>query len=198
MVPFWRAYKHHKNPNHRWAHEVDIALTTSRNIMSNSLQSQYLSSFPSFPTWWVFTNLPKDLIDSNPFAMDQIIWGVTHPNDVHPGVASLVSNPALVDLLLIRHFKAHGGLVLPPLHSARELQAAHEVVAQNQVASGLNWGDGRTMMVYPNWRDARIQASLVGSSAPGVRRGQSPAHCSGRGGGFEGRRGMGRGGRGGY
>jgi hypothetical protein len=82
--------------------------------------------------------------------MDQVIWGITHPDDVHPGVAFIVDHPALVDLLLIRHFKAHGGIVLPNLQAAMALQGVHEIVATQEKAQGTTWGD-RTMMVYPNW-----------------------------------------------
>jgi hypothetical protein len=82
--------------------------------------------------------------------MDQIIWGVIHPDDVHPGVVSIVSNPALVDLLLIRHFKAHGGIVLPNLAPAMALQGTHEILAAQEKAQQVPWGN-RTMMSYPNW-----------------------------------------------
>ncbi|KAF1846127.1 uncharacterized protein K460DRAFT_339070 [Cucurbitaria berberidis CBS 394.84] len=124
IVTCWRTYKKHKQPNQRWGQEVDVAVKTSNTI---------------------------DLIDSNERALDQVIWGITHPSDCHPGVKSIVENPALVDLLLIRHFKAHGGLVLPPLQAARELQEAHEIVAKEEMASGKTWCTGRTMMHYPNW-----------------------------------------------
>ena len=41
--------------------------------------------------------------------------------------------------------------MLPPLQAARELQAAHEAVANDEIARGLTWNTGRTMMHYPNW-----------------------------------------------
>jgi hypothetical protein len=83
--------------------------------------------------------------------MDQIIWGATHPDDCHPGVKSIIDNPALVDLLLIRHYKVHGGIALPPLKQARDLQAAHEIVAAQEASQGLTWTTGRSMMHYPLW-----------------------------------------------
>jgi hypothetical protein len=106
----------------------------------------------SFLTNLFLTNIgSQDLIDTNPRALDQVIWGLTHPNDVHPGVRNIVDNSALVDLLLIRHFKAHGGIALPPLKAARDLQSAYEIVAVQEAASGLTWTTGRTMMHYPFW-----------------------------------------------
>jgi hypothetical protein len=83
--------------------------------------------------------------------MDQIIWGMTHPDDIHPGVASIVENPALVDLLLVCHYKKWGGLVLPPLQAARILQDAHEVLAEKEKQQGLTWTNGRSLIKYPNW-----------------------------------------------
>jgi hypothetical protein len=83
--------------------------------------------------------------------MDQIVWGMTHPEDVHPGVASIVGNTALVDLLIVRHYKKWSGLILPPLQAARRLQDAHEVVANQEKDQGLQWNGGRSLMKYPNW-----------------------------------------------
>lgn len=84
--------------------------------------------------------------------MDQVIWGVTHQNDCHPGVQWIVDNPALVDLLLIRNFKAHGGIALPPLPLARERQEAHERVAAQEAQQHMTWMAGtRTIMRYPTW-----------------------------------------------
>ncbi|KAG9194025.1 hypothetical protein G6011_04060 [Alternaria panax] len=96
-----------------------------------------------------------DLIENNEDAMDQIIWGMTHPKDINPGVASIVANTALVDLLLVRHYKKWGGLVLPPLQAARGLQDVHEVVAKQEKDHGLQWDDGRSLVKYPNWRNTR-------------------------------------------
>jgi hypothetical protein len=90
-------------------------------------------------------------VENNENAMDQIIWGMTHRDDVHPGIASIVSNTALVDLLLVRHYKKWGGLVLPPLQAARGLQDSQEVVAEQEKQRGLTWASGRSMMKYPNW-----------------------------------------------
>jgi hypothetical protein len=75
----------------------------------------------------------------------------THPDDCHPGVESIISNAALVDLLLVRHYKKWGGLVLPPLQAARGLQDAYEVFAEQEKQRGLTWASGRSLMKYPNW-----------------------------------------------
>jgi hypothetical protein len=94
------------------------------------------------------------MVDQNPGFMHQAIWGLTHPDDVHPGVADIVANSALLDLFLIRQFKAHGGIVLPPLQSAKALQDAHEIVAAQEIAQGKVWSagpNGRSMVRYPNW-----------------------------------------------
>ena len=66
-----------------------------------------------------------------------------------------MANPALVDILLIRHFKKHGGLVLPPLVAARAAQEAFEAVLQREKDEGRTWETGRSMLRYPNWRDTR-------------------------------------------
>jgi hypothetical protein len=52
-------------------------------------------------------------------------------------VQSIVSNPALVDLLLIHHYKAHGRIALLPLRHARELQEVQELIAAQEADSGL-------------------------------------------------------------
>lgn len=96
-------------------------------------------------------NINQDLVENNINAMDQIVWGVTHRDDCHPGVESIVNNAALVDLLLVRHYKKWGGLVLPPLQAARGLQDAHEVVAEQEKQRGMTWASGRSLMKYPNW-----------------------------------------------
>ncbi|KAI4713537.1 hypothetical protein J4E89_000983 [Alternaria sp. Ai002NY15] len=123
MVTHWRTYKR-KTPNH--VHGRDVVTVVS---VSNAI----------------------DLIENNASAMDQIIWGITHPDDCHPGVESIISNAALVDLLLVRHYKKWGGLVLPPLQAARGLQDAHEVVAEQEKQRGMTWASGRSLMKYPNW-----------------------------------------------
>jgi hypothetical protein len=150
------------------------------------------------------------MIDTNPRALDYVIWGATHPSDIPAGINSIVENPALIDLLLIRQFKAHGGILLPPLQSARQLQETHERVAIDEVRQGLTWGHGRTMMQYPNWyvpvgvglvwgltsdrRDARGQAPPPGFSATTTGAGRENAMRGGRGGGAAGRVAGGRGG----
>ncbi|KAH6882491.1 hypothetical protein BKA58DRAFT_434251 [Alternaria rosae] len=90
---------------------------------------------------------------NNANAMDQIIWGINHRDDCHPGVESIIGNLALVDLLVVRHFKKWGGLVLSPLRAAQGLQNPHEVVADQQKQRGLTWASGRSLMKYPNWRE---------------------------------------------
>jgi hypothetical protein len=57
----------------------------------------------------------------------------------------------MIDLLLIRHFKIHGGIALPPLPQARESEAAYQLVADREAAAELTWTTGRTMVHYPVW-----------------------------------------------
>ncbi|CAE7032484.1 hypothetical protein PTNB85_04061 [Pyrenophora teres f. teres] len=127
IVTFWRAFKG-KTANYN--HDVDVATTVN---ISNAI----------------------DLIYTNPMAPSQVIWGITHPTDAHPGVQGIIGNQTLIDILLIRHFKNHGGLVLPPLSSARAVQDWYEKLAEKERAEGKTWMTGRTMVRYPNWRDAR-------------------------------------------
>ncbi|KAI4951971.1 hypothetical protein J4E91_003433 [Alternaria rosae] len=123
MITHWGTYKG-KSPN--YVHDQDVSTVVK---ISNAI----------------------DLVENNANAMDQIIWGITHRDDCHPGVESIIGNLALVDLLLVRHFKKWGGLVLPPLRAARGLQDAHEVVADQEKQRGLTWASGRSLMKYPNW-----------------------------------------------
>ncbi|PZD27184.1 hypothetical protein A1F96_06968 [Pyrenophora tritici-repentis] len=128
IVTFWRTFKG-KPANYN--HDIDVATTVK---ISNAI----------------------DLVDANPHVLSQVIWGLTHPNDVHHGVQDIVSNQALIDILLIRHFKMHGGLVLPPLAGARGVQDFFEKLAEKEKAEGKKWAEGnRTMMRYPNWRDTK-------------------------------------------
>ncbi|KAL1798156.1 hypothetical protein ACET3X_002193 [Alternaria dauci] len=138
LVTYWRTYKG-KSANYN--HDTDVATVVN---VSNAI----------------------DLVENNEDAMDQIIWGMTHPDDINPGVASIVANPALIDLLLVRHYKKWGGLVLPPLQAARGLQDAYEVVAEQEKNRGLQWGEGRSLMKYPNWRETRSKAPPPGFQAP--------------------------------
>jgi len=92
------------------------------------------------------------MVDASPRALDLIIWRITHPNDIQPGVRRIVENPALVDLLLIRHYKAHGGIALPPLKAARDLVDAHEIDARQKAAADRTWAaKNRSIMNYPMW-----------------------------------------------
>ncbi|KAJ4392507.1 hypothetical protein N0V91_011384 [Didymella pomorum] len=59
------------------------------------------------------------------YARDQLVWVLTHPGSAHAGVRRDFDNAFFVAVLLIRHFKYHGGLVLPPLRAARVKQEIH-------------------------------------------------------------------------
>jgi hypothetical protein len=84
--------------------------------------------------------------------MDQIIGGMTHPDDCHPGVQFIVNQPLLIDLAMIRHFRAHGGIALPPLDPARKRQDAFEIVAAEEASQNKTWLAGhRTVMCYLTW-----------------------------------------------
>jgi hypothetical protein len=84
--------------------------------------------------------------------MDQIIWGVTHPDDCHPRVQSIVNQPLMIDLAMIRHFRTRGRIALHPLDPARERQDAFEIVAAEEASQNKTWlvGD-QTVMRYPTW-----------------------------------------------
>lgn len=126
-----------------------------------------------------------------------------HPNDVHPGVRSIVENPALVDLLLIRQFMAHGGIALPPLKTARDLQTAHEIVAAQEASAGLPWTTGRSAMHHPMCYAAPcslmitlannpFRADVKNTPAPpGMGSGRGVSSTRGRGGRGRGERGGG-------
>lgn len=51
--------------------------------------------------------------------IDQLVWAVTHPADAHSQIRRDLLDHFFVAVLLIRHFKRSGGLVLPPLLAAR-------------------------------------------------------------------------------
>lgn len=86
----------------------------------------------------------------DPAMVDQLIWGLTHRNDAHPGVRSdLDSDLFFIIVLLIRHFKYYGGLVLPPMQAARVKQAVHEALVESEKA--LNRSTELLFMHYPNW-----------------------------------------------
>jgi hypothetical protein len=158
MIVYWRSYKS-KPANYNHDLDVSIVVDVSNAIVSSSNFSSYsfntnssLILFHLDPIIYVSTtNTHQDLVENNENAMDQIIWGMTHRDDVHPGIASIVANAALVDLLLVRHYKKWGGLVLPPLQAARGLQDSQEVAAEQEKQRGLTWASGRSMMKYPNW-----------------------------------------------
>ncbi|RMZ68464.1 hypothetical protein GMOD_00008170 [Pyrenophora seminiperda CCB06] len=178
ILTFYRAYKPHRPGNYN--HDTDIS-TTIR--ISNAI----------------------DLVDSNPLVLDQIIWGMTHPHDANPGVQDIIEMPVLVDILLVRHFRRHGGLVLPPLEEARKVVEVAEVRAVREKAEGLRWGAGRELVRYPNWRDWRdgragLRGGAGGEGEEGKEKEKEKEKEREKGMGGRGRgRGRGRGGaRGGY
>jgi hypothetical protein len=81
--------------------------------------------------------------------MDQLVWAVTHPADAHSKIRRDLTDPFFIAVLLIRHFKFHGGLVLPPLLDARVVQDAHEEVLRKDKEAGRGV-DGR-FIHYPKW-----------------------------------------------
>jgi|TARA_R110002003_G_scaffold225_2_gene16549 hypothetical protein len=93
------------------------------------------------------SNFSQDMFDENEGLLDQLIFGIANPGLCHPGVADLASDREMVALLLVRHFKKHGGLILPPLEAARTLQDAHVRVVREDLAAGRQ----PSPMHYPNW-----------------------------------------------
>ena len=87
------------------------------------------------------------MFEDNVLLLDQLIFGITHPALCHPGVKAFPQDRELVTLLLVRHFKKHGGLVLPPGQLARARHDAHEQTVRADLAAQRHPGH----MVYPVW-----------------------------------------------
>lgn len=81
--------------------------------------------------------------------VDQLVWGLTHPDDTHPGVRRDFDDSFFIAVLLIRHFKYYGGLTLPPLQAARVKQEIQETLIASEKA--LNRSTEMMYMYYPNW-----------------------------------------------
>lgn len=77
------------------------------------------------------------------------MWAVTHPNDAHPQIRRDLDDKFFIAVLLIRHFKYRGGLVLPPLLAARVRQDAHEEVLRREKEAGRNVDS--IFIRYPKW-----------------------------------------------
>ncbi|KAH7067206.1 hypothetical protein FB567DRAFT_509413 [Paraphoma chrysanthemicola] len=94
-------------------------------------------------------NLVKtiDMFDNNKALLDQVIFGVANPELCHPALTDFIDNRQLIAVLLVRHFKKFGGLVLPPLQAARNIQDAHVQVVRAKKATG----EEPPFMAYPNW-----------------------------------------------
>jgi hypothetical protein len=88
------------------------------------------------------------MFDENYGLLDQVIFCIAHPKlPCHSHVKDIAENRELVVLLLVRHFRKHGGLILPPLAAAVELQEAHVRIMEADIAAGRK----PAMMHYPNW-----------------------------------------------
>jgi hypothetical protein len=87
------------------------------------------------------------MFDTNDGLLDQVIFGVAYPDLCHPGVQDIAQDREFLALILVRHFKKFGGLVLPPLEEARKLQEGHVPVVRADVAAGRE----ASQIHYPNW-----------------------------------------------
>ena len=87
------------------------------------------------------------MFDDNNLLLDQVIFGIAHPDLCHAGIRDITQDRELVTLLLVRHLKKFGGLVLPPSELARLRQEAHEQVVRVELAAHRPPGH----MVYPVW-----------------------------------------------
>lgn len=87
------------------------------------------------------------MFDNNEGLLDQVIFGVQFPDLCHSGVRDIVDDRRLIALLLVRHFKKFGGLVLPPLAPAQELSTKHAQTVRADMAAGRQ----PAPMHYPNW-----------------------------------------------
>jgi hypothetical protein len=81
--------------------------------------------------------------------MDQLVWAVTHPEDAHSKIRRDLSDVFFIAVLLIRHFKHNGGIILPPLLAARVTQDAHEEVLRKEKEAGR--GVENVFIRYPKW-----------------------------------------------
>jgi hypothetical protein len=76
-----------------------------------------------------------------------VIFGITHPELCHPGIKDITEDRELVTLLLVRHSKKFGGLVLPPLPEVRPLEDAHAAAVQADLRAARK----PIHMEYPVW-----------------------------------------------
>jgi hypothetical protein len=86
-------------------------------------------------------------VEENEGFLDQVIFGLAYPKLCHEGVKDIAEDREMVILLLIRHFKKHGGLVLPPMGPALSLQEKHVEVVRQDIAAGRM----PSRMYYPKW-----------------------------------------------
>jgi hypothetical protein len=89
----------------------------------------------------------KDIFDENEGLIDQVIFGIVYPDLCNPGVQNITGDREMIALLLVRHFKRFGGLVLPPLEAAKKRQEEHERVVREDLVAKREPG----WMHYPNW-----------------------------------------------
>lgn len=89
----------------------------------------------------------QDFFDENPDLLDEVIFGVCHPDLANPGVEDIIQDRELISLLLVRHFKFHGGLCLPSLQPARQITETHEGQVRAELAAGCPPSNVR----YPTW-----------------------------------------------
>jgi hypothetical protein len=87
------------------------------------------------------------MFDDNEGLLDQVIFGIVYPDLCNPGIRDITKDREMIAILLVRHFKRFGGLVLPPLDAALKLQEEHERV----VRLDLKKGREAKWMHYPNW-----------------------------------------------
>jgi hypothetical protein len=111
------------------------------------VRSSPIYLFPQSPS--ILYSPTQDFYARDPAMVDQLVWGLTHPADAHPGVRRDFDDPFFIAVLLIQHFKYHGGLILPPLQAARVKQAVHEALVASEKA--LNRSTEMLFMYYPNW-----------------------------------------------
>jgi hypothetical protein len=126
------------NPNHDFGKEVEDAARLDEKIVGH---------LPFGPQTIISLILSQDLFDKNEGLLDQVIFGIQFPDLCHPGVREFVGDRRLVALLLVRHFKKSGGLVLPPLDGAQQLSEAHAQTVRADMAAGRQ----PMPMHYPNW-----------------------------------------------
>ncbi|KAF1352822.1 hypothetical protein EJ07DRAFT_35110, partial [Lizonia empirigonia] len=105
LVPFIRAIlpvvdrvTGRVHANHNFGPEVNVAIRWSEHI---------------------------DTFDSYPDLMDELVLYLVRPQQADQNMATIARDRRLIMMLLYRHYQRHGGLILPPIATARQAADKH-------------------------------------------------------------------------